>query len=346
MLLGLIDQAAQILGRDAMHGTSEQLDRPELAYARRSAIAALRRAAAERKLALGVGKLALELAPLIDDGGEPRDHLIGRDLEQLGRLAHPLVLGGKVAPRRLPGQGLDATDARGDRALAHDLEQSDIAGPPDMGAAAQLDGIRMAGLGALVAHAHADDADLIAVFLAEQSERAMGDRGLGRHQMRLDGLVLEDHGIDEILDRADLGMRHRLLMGEIESEAPGLDQRALLRHVGPQHLAERLVQEMGRRMVRAGCRAPRVVDLKLDGVADIERSLLDHALMEEETVQLLLRVLDLEDGILALHEPATVADLTAGLSVERGLVDDDDAALALFQRLDARAVLDESDDLP
>ena len=63
-------------------------------------------------------------------------------------------------------------------------------------------------------------------------------------------------------------------------------------------------------------------------------------------MQLLLRVPDLEDGILALDEPATVADLTAGLSVERSLVDDDDAALALFQRLDARAVLDESDDLP
>ena len=83
-------------------------------------------------------------------------------------------------------------------------------------------------------------------------------------------------------------------MREIESQAARLDERALLRDVSAQHLAERLVQEMGRRMVRAGRRAPRMIDLELDGVADMQRSLLDHAVMEEEAVQLLLRVLDVE----------------------------------------------------
>ena len=68
-----------------------------------------------------------------------------------------------------------------------DLEQADIAGAPHMRAAAELDGISVAGLALAVAHAHRDDADLIAVFLAEQRQRAFGDGLVRRHQMRLDG---------------------------------------------------------------------------------------------------------------------------------------------------------------
>src|SRR5262249_18512238 len=158
------------------------------------------RTTAERKLALRVSELALELAAFVDDRGEPGDDLVGSDLEQLGRFAHALVLSGEIAPRRLSGQSLAAPDPRGDRALAHHLEQADIAGPPDMGAAAELDGISVARLGAPVADAHADDADLIAILLPEQSERALLDRRIGRHQMGLDHLVLQDHGVDQVLD--------------------------------------------------------------------------------------------------------------------------------------------------
>src|SRR5512143_4006301 len=102
---------------------------------------------------------------------------------------------------------------------------------------------------------------------------------------------------------------------------------------------------MGRRMMRPRRRAPGVIDLKLDGIADMQLPLLHHALMQEEAVQLLLRVLDGEDGVPALSEPTAVADLAAGFAVERGLVDEDGTALAVFQILHARAVLDESDDL-
>ena len=143
-------------------------------------------AAAKRDLALGVGQLALELAALVDDGRKPLDHFVGRDLEQLGRLAHALVLRREIAPRGIAGQRLDAADAGGDRALADDLEQADIAGAPDMGAAAELDGISVAGPLAVGIDAHRDDANLIAIFLAEQRQRAFGDGLVRRHQMRLD----------------------------------------------------------------------------------------------------------------------------------------------------------------
>ena len=112
---------------------------------------AIARAAAERKLALGVGKLALELAALVDDRGEPGDHLVGSDLEELGSLAHPFVLGRQIIARGLGRERLDTAHAGSDRALTHDLEEADIARSSHMGATAQLDGISVAGLAAGVA---------------------------------------------------------------------------------------------------------------------------------------------------------------------------------------------------
>ena len=53
----------------------------------------------------------------------------------------PLLLLGEVFPRRGAGQRLDAADARGDRALADERDQADLAGAADMGAAAELDRI-------------------------------------------------------------------------------------------------------------------------------------------------------------------------------------------------------------
>ena len=112
--------------------------------------------------------------------------------------------------------------------------------------------------------------------------------------MGLDFSVLHDHGVDQILDPPDLFVRHRLLVREIESEAPGLDQRAFLGHMGPEHLAQRLMQEMGGRVMRAGRRAVRMVHVELDLVADFQRALLHHAVMQEQPMQLLLRVADRE----------------------------------------------------
>ena len=94
----------------------------------------------------------------------------------------------------------------------------------------------------------------------------------------------------------DLGGGHRAGMGEIESEPPRLDQRALLRHMGAEHLAQRLVQKMGRRVIGARCRAAGVIDLEIDHLADLQRADLERAVMQEQAVQLLLGVLDLEAG--------------------------------------------------
>src|SRR5215471_359355 len=115
--------------------------------------------------------------------------------------------------------------------------------------------------------------------------------------------------------------------------------------MGAEHLAERLVQQMRRRVMGAGRRAARMIDVECDLFSDLESALLQHARVQKEAVQLLLRVLHTEQRVLAERKPAPVADLSAGFRVEWRLVDNDDAALARLQLLNALAVHDQSHDL-
>ena len=72
--------------------------------------------------------------------------------------------------------------------------------------------------------------------------------------------------VGEVLDCVELVARHRRVVAEVEAQVVGRDERALLLHVWPEHLAQRPVQD-----VRAGVVAP-------DGVAplgvDLRRRLL------------------------------------------------------------------------
>ena len=274
LTLGVIHKPAQILGRNVLQRAGKELHRPKIAD-HRGCVG--RRTPAKGKLALGIGELFFELAALIEKGGEPLDHLVGADFEQLRSLAHAGVLRGEIRACPLPSQRLDAADAGGNRALAHDLEQADIAGAPHMGAAAKLDGISVISLRARRALTHADDTDLFAIFLTEQRKRAFGDRLVGAHQMRLHGGVLQYHGVGKIFHRLDLGLRHRPRMGEVEAKPPRLDQRALLGHVQPKHFAQRFVQEVGGGMIGARCSAAGMIDRKIDHLADLQGSSFEAA---------------------------------------------------------------------
>ena len=132
-------------------------------------------------------------------------------------------------------------------------------------------------------------------------------------------------------------------MREIEAQPVGRDQRALLRDVIAEHLAQRLVQQMRRRMVAPDRAAAGVIDLERQRLADLERALLDRAVMHEQVAGLLLRVGHREAHAVGRHR-AGVADLAAGLAVERRLVDDHRAGLAGLQLGDFLAVADERRD--
>ena len=53
----------------------------------------------------------------------------------------------------------------------------------------------------------------------------------------------------------------------VEAQPVGADQRPLLRDMGSQNLAQRLVDKMGRGMVGAQAGAARVIDLQLGSLA-------------------------------------------------------------------------------
>src|SRR5262249_60647926 len=71
--------------------------------------------------------------------------------------------------------------------------------------------------------------------------------------------------------------------------------------------------------------------------ADRERALLDRAGMRKQ-IALLGRIGDAEAHAVRGHH-AGVANLAAGFAIERALVEDNDATLALAERLDLLAVL-------
>ena len=191
---------------------------------------------------------------------------------------------------------------------------------------------------ALLAHRH--HADLVAVFFAEQRARAGLAGVVDRHQPRRDLVVFEHHLVGDVLDAGEFFRRDRLRMHEVEAQAIRRHQRAALGDVIAEHLPQRLMQQMRRRVMRADRRTARVIDFELQRGADLQRALLHRAEMHEEIAGLLLRVGDAELDALAGHQ-AGVADLAAGLRIKRRLVQHDRAALAGLEAVGILAVLDQ-----
>jgi len=81
-------------------------------------------------------------------------------------------------------------------------------------------------------------------------------------------------------------------MGEVETQTIGCDHRALLGDVIAEHLAQRLVQQMRRRMVGADFAAPRMVDVEHQRRAGLEPARLDRDHVDEQVAGPLLRVGD------------------------------------------------------
>src|SRR4029453_19569101 len=128
---------------------------------------------------LELPELLLERPPLVEQLLQTRRNLEGPDLEHVGGLAERRFAPRDARERGRPGDGLDAPDARGDRALGRDLEQTDLAGAAKVRAAAQL-GREVADLD----HAHS-----IAVLFAEKRHRAGLERLVEIHLVRHDGRV-------------------------------------------------------------------------------------------------------------------------------------------------------------
>ncbi len=199
------------------------------------------------ELAAKLGELALEAAPVLDEIGDAGADLFLAHLEAVRDVAERLALGVEMGASGVAGERLDAANARGDPALRGDGEKPDLAGAPDMRAAAKLDRERL--VRALPVFAHRDDAHHVAIFLAEQGARAARERLVERHHADLDGRVLQDRGVRRVLDAAQLVVRQRARLREVETQPVRRDERALLRHMLAEHAAQRLMGEMGRGVI-------------------------------------------------------------------------------------------------
>ncbi len=246
---------------------------------------------------------------------------LGRFLELL---QDALVLAG-AGDGRLTGEGLHAPRARRDALLGGDEEEADVTGLAHVRAAAEL--LRESG--------DLDHAYALAVLVAEEGEGAGGERLLAAHDARLHGRVAEDLLVHAVLDVGQLARSHPLVVAEVEAEAVRRHQAARLLDVRAQGFAQGRVQQVGAGVVAHGARTQALVHLDADGHAALETAGRHLDVVHVEAGHGLMGVHHVRGRALRGDDPV-VADLPAGLSVERRLVEDD---LTRFPLVEARGEL-------
>ena len=209
----------------------------------------------------------------------------------------------QVVERARAGDRLDAAHALRDAGLAEDLEQADVAGAAHVGAAAELD--RLA--------ADRDDAHRVAVLLAEHRDRAaLLAPPRSAAPRRRESAFARISALTRSSTWRFCSVGHRREVREVEAQAIGRDERALLRDVIAEHLLERVVQEVRRRVVRADPlaarrRRPRTSTLSPTASAPV----VDLADQHVHVAGRLLGVVDRGPSRRARDHRAGVADLAA-----------------------------------
>ena len=166
--------------------------------------------------------------------------------------------------------------------------------------------------------AHPHHAHDVAVLVAEERERAGLDRVVVGHLFGRDLGVFADTRVDLLFDRRQVALADRARVREIEAQAIGRDHRARLMDTGAEHVAQRVMQDMGRGMIEHRGVVARAIDDELDAASALEVARLaahEAPDMENRAVGL-ARVDDLEDRAGAGFDHAAVADLAAALGVK------------------------------
>src|SRR5690606_22859326 len=306
----------------------EDLDAPDLDDVR------------EEVAGFGAGELtteALDLALLLADAVLQRSDagwdLLPGDLQVTAELLDEALLAHDAVERGAAGEGLDTADAGGDGAFGRDHERPDLTGAGDVGAAAEL----------LAEVADLDDADLFSVLLAEEGHGAALEGRLLVHDGGLDRSVDRNLVVHDAHDGLQLLGLDRLYRGEVEAEAVGRDERTGLADILAEDDAKGLVQQVGRGVVTADLLATLGIDAGVDGLADADEALLDGAAMDVEVRRGLAGIVHAESAGRGV-EITGVADLAAGLAVERPAVEDDLALLASLGALGRAVRAEDGDD--
>lgn len=160
-------------------------------------------------------------------------------LEQFATGAEVFLHLADVAQHTEAGDRFDAAHAGGNRRLLENLEEAELGGVVCMGAAAELDG----------ASADIDHADDVTVFFREKRHRALGLRLLLTHLGDGDRQAGKNQTVDQHLDLHQLVGGDSGEMGKVEAAAVGVNQLSGLVHMASQHLAQRILKQMGGGMV-------------------------------------------------------------------------------------------------
>ena len=236
----------------------------------------------------------------------------------------------EVAQRAFAGNGFEAAHAAGDASLFQNFDEADLAGGCGVRAAAEFGG----------EVADANHANLVAVLLAEERHRLVFvDCDIDRHVFDdFDAIVAQDFAVGEVFDVLQFFVAERGEVGEVEAQVRGIDQRARLLHVRAEHFAQRGMKKMRAGVIAHGGATDFVVDDGIEFVANANRLLGNHA-MRADTLHRIGHALDIGDERVVIFgvEPADVADLSAGIGVERSVIENDLAALAGEQFLSAEA---------
>jgi hypothetical protein len=157
-----------------------------------------------------------------------------------------------------------------------------------------------------------DDANDVAVLLAEEHRRAELPCLIDWRQERMHGPVLEDPLVDDLLDARSLFGSQGLRMREVEPELVGAHSRAGLADMLPEHLLERLVQKMRSCVVRHRRKAHLPRDDSLHAVTPGEA-------LAPEDESLVVPEAECRNELRPLSvplDPALIGDLPAALGVE------------------------------
>ena len=169
--------------------------------------------------------------------------------------------------------------------------------------------------------AHGDDADLVAVFLAEQRARAGSARIVERHQARRHRRVLQHEVVGDVLDAARVpppssawDARSRSAAGRARPASPSARRDRRAPGAAPRAAD---ASRNGWRGWRCGARDRRRARAATPSLSVPSSTV---PMMHEQIAGLLLRIGDAKAHALARHH-AGVADLAAGLAIERRLVE-------------------------
>ena len=164
--------------------------------------------------------------------------------------------------------------------------------------------------------AETDDSHDVAVLLLEQVHGALRDRLLVWLLALVEWQRLADLLHDAAVDAAELVSGHGAVQRDVECRVVGADPRSFLNHALAEDLTQRPVQQMGGGVMAHDLAPSLLVDRRSRLLAGHDVAGDDSPDVRDDAIGGFLSVVDAE-APAGRDDEAGVADLTAGLRVER-----------------------------